>query len=585
MHYTLQIATFTLALFTTAWILGRGALVLLGVGEHDQERTAAGLLAIPTGIGMLAVTLFLLATQDLLNATGIGIAVAIEALVFGWVTLRAQQRRGESPGRSMAAFVQRNALLLFCTAVIAIPIFLRALGAPLEWDEISYHLPYVREYIDHGGLTVAGHLRFPLHSHNYQLLYAAALIFSSEVAAHMVHAFSGALVALGTFFLGREFFGRLTGLIAAIMYLSVAGSMMDNAYVDLGLSLFVFYAFFAFAQWQKSGNDGFLWLSAFLLAMAAGTKYQALSLLPLFGLMLLSQTRSPRRLLGYALLIALFGSWWYLRNYMISGDPIHPLGGRIFGFWVWNEYDLDGVRDHLSRINDSLPIYVYPALLAPFLLRRNGEVYKTLAFLALGSLAFWLATTRYLRYLIPIFPFLALLSLHALGTVAQRLAPAGWRWPAAPATGPSLQLALRIVPAFLLLAIVFAASRNELKDACFSDACIDRTLTEQTATWRLRKEVPGFEELKLYQYGFENEIYYLGRPLGDWRGMYRYQSIWLFNQDASLLMVHLLYLGRDSILVHKTRYPFYLVLEDPELGEYFETLYENEQLVLLKVRE
>ena len=67
--------------------------------------------------------------------------------------------------------------------------------------------------------------------------------------------------------------------------------------------------------------------------------------------------------------------------------------------------------------------------------------------------------------------------------------------------------------------------------------------------------------------------------------MYRYQSIWLFNQDASLLMVHLLYLGRDSILVHKTRYPFYLVLEDPELGEYFETLYENEQLVLLKVRE
>lgn len=583
MSYLLQIASFTLAFFLSAWLIGRGALALLGVGERGEERTATALLAAPAGIGLLVVSLFVLAALHALNAAAIAAVAGAGSLLGGVLLHRSLAARQQSAGEAFSGFIRRNRYLLLCAVLVTVPLVLRALGAPLEWDEVSYHLPYVREYINHGGLTVAEHLRFPLHSHNYQLLYAAALIFSSEAGAHLVHALSGALVALGAYFLGREFLGRNIGIIAALMYLSFAGPLMDNAYVDLGLGLFVFYAFYAFAQWRKHGNDGFLYLSAFLLAMAAGTKYQALALLPVFGLMLLAHTRSPRRLFAYALVVALFGSWWYVRNYMISGDPVHPLGGGIFGYWIWNEFDLEGVREHLSRINDSLPVYLYPALLSWVFARRQGSVYRAMVFFALSGLAFWFFTTRYERYLVPIYPFLALLSLYTVWTAISRWVPArlqntGGEQPSASSMGPK-----QWVPLLLLALVSLRVGWNEFEDACFTPACIERTLTEQTATYRLWREVPAFGELRLFQYGFENEIYYLGRPLGDWRGAYRYEHVTSMGSDAAALKDYLEGLSLDALLVSKQREPFYQVLQDPEIHNYFDTLYANDQLVLLKI--
>ena len=190
MSYMLQIVGFALAFFLSAWLIGRGALSLLGVGERAEERTGAALLAAPTGIGLLAVTLFILAALNALNAVAIGLVLGAETLLAGMLTNRSLAGRQQSAGAAISGFARRNAYLLVCTVLVTVPLVMRALGAPLEWDEVSYHLPYVREYIAHGGLTVAEYLRFPLHSHNYQLLYAAALIFSSEAGAHMVHALS-----------------------------------------------------------------------------------------------------------------------------------------------------------------------------------------------------------------------------------------------------------------------------------------------------------------------------------------------------------------------------------------------------------
>lgn len=584
MSYTLPIVSFSLAFFLSAWTMGLGVQVLLGTGRRPEERTASGLLAIPTGIGVLALTLFVLAALGCLNTLCIGLAVATEVALSVYLLAKSQAAVNRQLLPTVWSCLQRNSFLLTCLALIAVPLFINALSAPLAWDEISYHLPYVREYIEHGGLTVADYLRFPLHSHNYQLLYAAALMFSSEVGAHVIHGFSGALVALGTYYLGREFFNRFIGLLAAVVYLVFANDMLDTAFVDLGLSLFAFYSFFSFAQWLKHRNDGFLWLSAFLLAVAAGTKYQALSLLPVFALMLLAVDRSPRRLFGYALILMLFGTWWYVRNFWISGDPVNPLGGRLFGYWAWDAFDLAGMRSHLSRINDPMPAYLYPALLSVFLVRRGKPVFNAMVFFALTGVVFWYFSSRYERYLLPLVPFLALLSLHMVWTIVAWPIPNKWRLPTPRSDSWLATVLLRVVPLVLLAAGSVHFINLERERVCFSDACITDTLRARTQTYKLWEEVPGFADLQLYQFGYENEIYYLGKPLGDWRGIYRYQHIFELEKDASLLREHLLGLQRDSILVHRKRYPFFEVLEDPELGNYFDTLYENDKLVLLKLK-
>jgi hypothetical protein len=584
MAYTLQIAGFGLAFFLVAWIQGRGLQSLLGTAKEPADRGAAALLSIPAGIGFLALTLFVLAAFDCLTPVYILIVVTLETLLFAYLVYRELSLRGEPPWQSLKKQLASTAWLYALVSLCAVPVFLAALGPPLQWDEVSYHLPYAREYLEAGGLTVAEYLRFPLHSHNYQLLYAAALMFSAEAGAHLIHAFSGALVALGTWYFGRTFFSPLSGVVAALLYLSFAGDMLDTAYVDLGLGLFLFYSFFSFAWWLKGRNDGFLYLSAFLLAIAAGIKYQALPVLPAFAVMLLLATRSPRRLLGFAAIIALFGTWWYIRNLLISGDPFHPFGGRLFGYWIWDSFDLEGVKEHFSRINDPLPAYLWPAMLSILFLRRERAVINATVFYGLFGLAFWWFTTHYERYLIPVFPFLALLSAHTvIEAVKYGLARIRPRRAVAP-TGDKTDLRYRFLPALGLVLLVMVMSYRESGDACFSEACIERELTARTATYRLWEEVPGFGGLSLYQHGFEDEIYYLGRPLGDWRGRYRYQAIFNLNKDAALLREYLLQLGRDGILVNRKRAPFYAVLDDPALPEYFETLYENEQLVLLKVR-
>jgi hypothetical protein len=556
----------------------------MGTAREPADRGAAALLSIPAGIGLLALTLFVLAAFGCLDIPCILIVVSLVTLLSGFLVYRELLRRGETPWQSVKQQLASTGWLYALLSLCAAPIFLAALGPPLQWDEVSYHLPYAREYLEAGGLTVAEHLRFPLHSHHYQLLYAAALMFSTEAGAHLIHAFSGALVALGTWYFGRTFFSPLSGVVAALLYLSFIGGMLDTAYVDLGLGLFLFYSFFSFAWWLKGRNDGFLYLSAFLLAIAAGIKYQALPVLPAFAVMLLVTTRSARRPLGFAAILVLFGTWWYIRNLLISGDPFHPFGGPLFGYWIWDRFDLEGVKEHFSRINDPLPAYLWPAMLSIFFMRRDRAVINATVFYGLFGLAFWWFTTHYERYLIPVFPFLALLSAHTCIEAVKYGMARIWPDRANAPAGDKTKTPYRLLPALGLVLLVMVMSYREIEDACFSEACIERELTARTATYRLWQEVPGFGRLSLYQHGFEDEIYYLGRPLGDWRGRYRYQAIFNLDKDAASLREHLLQLGRDSILVNRQRAPFYAVLDDPALAESFETLYENEQLVLLKAR-
>lgn len=89
-----------------------------------------------------------------------------------------------------------------------------------------------------------------------------------------------------------------------------------------------------------------VWLVAFLFCVAAGSKYQVLWLLPLFGAALLRRHRlqGPGWRMrsgwptwrGAALAFALPCMYWYARNALLTGEPFNPLGGRLLGFTDWN---------------------------------------------------------------------------------------------------------------------------------------------------------------------------------------------------------------------------------------------------------
>ena len=99
---------------------------------------------------------------------------------------------------------------------------------------------------------------------------------------------------------------------------------------------------------------------------------------------LLALRREFRPLLYFSGSALLFGSGWYLRSYLISGDPISPAGGPWFGYFLWNAADLAGQSSEQARHGEPKnPLYflsafstvgaarLIPGLLAPLFAREN----------------------------------------------------------------------------------------------------------------------------------------------------------------------------------------------------------------------
>jgi hypothetical protein len=572
MWYSISSLIFVVSLVVLTGLLGQSLLLLLGLRDSPGNAQVTSFLALPLGLGVVITLLFVLALSGSLAERPLLIAgstLLLAATGVLWLKSRARPANQESLRPGARSFYW----LLMLGILVAYSVF-AALGAPLEWDELSYHLPYARDYAEQGGLVVSEYLRFPLHSHNFHLLYSAALIFSSEAATHLLNAMSGLLVAVGIVIFCREYLDAVTGVVAAMIYLALTATYFNTAYVDLGMGLFVFSAFIALAAWQKSAENSYLYLAAFLLAIAAGTKYQGLAQLGPFLLALLAATRSPRHFLGVAMVLFLFGSWWYLRNLVISGDPVHPMGGPYFGFWLWNEADLNDQLGDVGRYRDHLPLVLVPALGSVFLLKSMGARYRTVVILGLAGLALWYLTSRYERYLVPTLPFLAILSAHVSWRLVRKLAPRVAEYCSRQTWWPGLSLALLALAAVIDLA-------GKWPETCFTQSCVDKVHSSEILSYRLSHRYPGFDSLKLYQLGLENEIYYLGKPvIGDWFGPYRYRDVLSLGGEGGATATHLRELGANSLLINRTRPKIAEYLRSSTLEPELVKAYEDEGVVL-----
>jgi len=334
--------------------------------------------------------------------------------------------------------------------------------------------------------------------------------------------------------------------------------------------------------------------------MAVGTKYQALSQLPGFALALAlallmnrrTQPASTSTTPGSALwpagravaVFVVFGCCWYVRNAYISGDPLHPMGADVFGYWLWDAGDLAGQRADVARFRHHLPIELIPALLFPVLWRRHKPEQLSLAVVGLVGLATWYLTSRYDRYLLATYPFLALMSAAVVLNLGSRLLPARARSALRTVGGGNGPKALRILAFALFASLLIRSVANSWETVCFTRECVDRVHALRLASFAATREVPGFGQLKLYQYGLENERYILGdHVVGDWFGPYRYRRIIEASGDAVAVRQELRRMGLDSILVNRRRAPFNKLGANGSLAPVFEKLYEDDNVALYRI--
>jgi hypothetical protein len=566
---------FYLFLFTfSAWGAGHGVLRRVRAPKHSGWLEHG--LSVTLGMAFAICVLQWLAIIGMLRAPWV-IGLLTLGFTAGLIQLRPLTISAPHViGLRWRAMPLHERCCLSVVLLCVLATLLAPLGPPLEWDELMYHLPHARQWAMTGHLDVNEWLRYPWFPYNYELLYSGALILSNDVMPHMLHALAGWLVTMMAYQLGKRYWNYWIACFGAVIWLILSRSQFDNAYIDMGVTLYVFSACITFRFWQEEHQLGWLAISAFFMGVAAGCKYQALSFLPIFAIAVLMQNRKPRTIVVATMCLLIPCLYWYTRNAFHTGDPFSPIGGKIFGFTDWNLGDYQGQFSDLKRHAGWPSFLIWPAILTPFIsrFRATPAACSVMCFCAY-CIFVWGLTSHYPRYLMPVYPLLALLAGY------------GWQWlfmrlPVIvfPRQKQMAQTACWLITfTLLLMAVSFSAAKSWGRiapDSKTREAILEKSVSGYKVLSYLRQHSVG----KIYQFGLEDAIYYAPNPIwGDYFGPARYRDFATLAPEQ--LAQKLTSSGFKELVIHTKRWPN--IDSRPNFDHYFFKIYEADSVTLYRV--
>jgi hypothetical protein len=434
-------------LFLTGWCLimtGVGRLCLSSTAVRFASRSEGLFLSAGIGLVITGYAVFLLGVMESLYPFSIGLLLTSLTLLSAAGWLRPVRTVPEAPsGRSVWDL---RALLLL--GILLLAGFVLTLTPEIGKDALIYHLAAPKLYLlHHGFYFIPGNIfaGYPLLGEMHYLL---ALFLQNDILAKAMNytLLCGTLLGMGLFarhVLQNQHFPSLSMLI----FLSIPSvfAVSHAAYNDLFVTFFTLAAIYSFFRWSEHQLTAWLILCGLFSGSAAACKYTALLATPLgcLGILWLANRTGKgsretlRRLAFYAAAALITGSPFYLKNWIVTGNPFYPFFYGLFGGKGWDPdqarlYDLliqnlgmgRSLLDYLllpwnlsirakmdSPEFDGIlgPIFL---LTLPFLaaLRRWEKPLLMILTYAVLTFFFWASSAQQIRYLIPLFPLLALVT-------------------------------------------------------------------------------------------------------------------------------------------------------------------------------
>lgn len=557
-------------LFGSATVLGRRLaawmrLDLAGPGER---------LAVPAGLGLavLGMAGLALGWGGAFHPSAILLLQAAPLLL----TLVPGPRLASPPAAERPAGHRLRRVVFAVMAVFAAANLIRALYPPTGFDALNYQLPAVERYLELHALTFPTDLRFAAGPALVPVLFVLAGALGGDLAVQLTSFGMGLVAAAAVHAIAWRAFGPTAAVLAAAVFYTtpIVGWLSAEAYVDLGLAVFIALALHAALVRLRGGGAMWVWVSGLMAGAALGTRYLAAGPVALMVLDLLSAPAARaargwrqrgRGLLLFAAGLAVMAAPWYARNALESGDPFYPFAGGLFAEATWSEEERAAHTAYLREIGPgrgALDLVLMPfrltfqpgafgasgttgvgyayLFLTPLLLlvRGGGRAVRLLAAYAGGGLLVWFYTSQQTRFLVPWLLALAVLGglaldrvlrgrvhlhrgaaavLGSMGLIA--LVAGGTRWPAGP---PPLGSAAR-------------------------DGYLRTHVPNFTSVERVNRQLP--VNAVLYAFGQEGRRYYYRcRSLGDWFGPTAYRRF-LPEEDDGEVMARFRRLGVTHVLV------------------------------------
>lgn len=443
-------------LFLAAWSLltmGIGRLCLSATALRFTSRGEWLFLSAGLGIAVTGYAVFLLGVTDSLTPSGIGLLILSLALFSGAGWLRPLRTAPTVP-KAVSVWERAASALL---GILIIAALLLTLTPEIGKDALIYHLAVPKLYLQHHGFYFIPGNAFAGYPLLAEMHYLLALFLGNDILAKAIHfaLLCGILVGIGLFarhVFREHHFPRVSMLVFfSIPSVFAASHTADN---DLFVTLFILAALYAFFRWSECRLGSWLVLCGLFSGFAAACKYTALLATPLgcLGILWLARRSGSTagdtavRLALYVACALVAGAPFYLKNWIVMGNPVYPFFYGIFGGRGWDPdqarlYDLFirnlgmgrdlwdylllpwnlslRAKMHSPEFDGILgPIFL---LTLPFLaaVRRWETPLRMILAYALLTFFFWATTAQQVRYLIPLFPLLAL-AVGALTTQLQR---------------------------------------------------------------------------------------------------------------------------------------------------------------------
>lgn len=238
----------------------------------------------------------------------------------------------------------RYRILYGAVAVWLALTFLAACGPSdaRDWDGISEHLAQAKTYLRHRRvmpLWYDHHSQFPATT---VMLYCIGLALGGQGAAKLFHWGFAVMSMLAVWQLARRHLRVEAGGPAAWVLATtpVFGWLATVGYVDLGSVLFSVLAVDYLLAWRASGERADLMRAGLMVGAGMTVKMQGLfTFAVLLAAAVVWCARLRRRLrpaVAFAALAAAVAAPWYVKSWLVTGNPVYPFAYGLFGGKHWS---------------------------------------------------------------------------------------------------------------------------------------------------------------------------------------------------------------------------------------------------------
>ena len=315
---------------------------------------------IPAGWGLLGFIFFALTMLHQISTLKILGVLGILSLGILTYFIRNRQTRQLQKSNSTSwknYFTEmpwdlRIAILFIAICVSA--ALISSLVPPKESDGLRYHLTVPKLYLEHGGFYVIPGIAFSNFPFLIEYLYMIPLALGSICTPNLIHC-SYFIFTIGLIYhLGKKLEGTKTGYFAALIFATTPFLPLfaSWAFIEFGLTCYILLGFILSLELtEKNSNEEILPLS-FLLGIVAGLivscKYTALSVLCYLSAVpavyaILCNRSQWKTYFRASCIIGITGltiaSPWFIKNWILLGNPIYPFLKSIFPTPGWTDFN------------------------------------------------------------------------------------------------------------------------------------------------------------------------------------------------------------------------------------------------------